>query len=159
MTNRIDYQKQSPELYKKFLEFNMAFAKSPIEKVIRDLVDIRASQLNGCAFCVDMHVKAATMHHERALRLHHIAVWRESTLFTARERAALAWTEILTQIPAHGVPDDIFNRVRAEFSETEVSDLTFLIMSINAWNRVNVAFQIEPGTYDKAYGVDKSGLS
>ncbi|MBM0206428.1 carboxymuconolactone decarboxylase family protein [Micromonospora sp. STR1s_5] len=159
MSQRIDYQKQSPELFKKFVGFSMAFEQSALEESIRDLVDIRASQINGCAFCLDMHVKAATMHGERPLRLHHVAIWRESTLFSPRERAALAWTDILTQIPAYGVPDDVYEDVRTQLSEKELSDLTFLVMSINAWNRVNVAFQTVPGTYDKAFGVDKSGLS
>ncbi|GAB3627400.1 alkylhydroperoxidase [Pandoraea terrae] len=159
MTQRIDYMKQSPELFKKFVEFSLALKQSAIEESIRDLVDIRASQINGCAFCVDMHVKEATMHGERPLRLHHIATWRESTLFSPRERAALAWTEILTQIPAQGVPDDVYERVRTHLSEKELSDLTFLVMSINAWNRVNVGFRLVPGAYDKAFGVDKAGLS
>jgi AhpD family alkylhydroperoxidase len=159
MSQRIDYQKQSPELFKKFVEFSMALQHSAIEETIRDLVDIRASQLNGCAFCLDMHVKAATQHGERPLRLHHVAIWRESTLFSQRERAALAWTEVLTRIPADGVPDDVYDRVRSVLSEKELSDLTFLVMAINAWNRVNVGFRIVPGTYDKAFGVDRSGLS
>ncbi|MCX7512259.1 carboxymuconolactone decarboxylase family protein [Frateuria hangzhouensis] len=158
MTQRIDYQKQSPELVKKFIEINMALKHSAVEESIRTLVEIRASQLNGCAFCVDMHVKEATIHGERPLRLHHLAIWRESPLFSPRERAALAWTEILTQLPPHGVPDDVYNRVREQFSEKELSDLTFMVMSINAWNRVSVAFQVVPGSYDKAYGLDKSGL-
>lgn len=159
MTQRIDYQKQSPELFKKFLAFSLALNESAIEPTIRDLVDIRASQINGCAFCVDMHVKEATIHGERALRLHHVAIWRESTLFNARERAALEWTEILTRLPAEGVPDDVYERVRAQLSEKELSDLTFLVMAINSWNRVNVGFRAVPGTYDKAFGIDKSGLS
>jgi len=159
MTQRIDYQKQSPELFKKFVEFSLALKHSAIEESIRDLVDIRASQINGCAFCLDMHVKEATIHGERPLRLHHVAAWRESTQFSPRERAALAWTEVLTQIPAQGVPDDIYERVRTQLSEKELSDLTFLVMSINAWNRVNVGFRLVPGAYDKAFGVDKSGLS
>lgn len=158
MTQRIDYQKQSPELFKKFVAFSFALKQSAIEQSIRELVDLRVSQLNACAFCVDMHVKEATMHGERALRLHHIATWRESTLFSPRERAALAWAEILTQIPAQGVPDDIYERVRTQLSEKELSDLTFQVMAINAWNRVNVGFQVVPGTYDQAFGVDKSGL-
>ena len=158
MTQRIDYQKQSPELFKKFVEFSLAFKNSAIEESIRDLVDIRASQINGCAFCLDMHVKEATIHGERPLRLHHVAIWRESTLFSPRERAALAWTEILTQIPAQGVPDDVYDRVRTQLSEKELSDLTFLVMSINAWNRANIGFRVAPGIYDKAFGVDKSGL-
>ena len=122
MTQRIDYQKQSPELFKKFVEFSMALRHSAIEESIRDLVNIRASQINGCAFCVDMHVKEATIHGERPLRLHHLAIWRESTLFIPRERAALAWTEILTQLPAQGVPDDVYEHVRAQLSEKELSD-------------------------------------
>ena len=158
MTQRIEYQKQSPELFKKFLEFSMAVKHSTIEESIHDLVNIRASQINGCAFCLDMHVKEATIHGERPLRLHHLAIWRESTLFSPRERAALAWTEILTQLPAQGVPDDVYDRVRTQLSEKELSDLTFLVMSINAWNRVNVGFKTIPGTYDKELGLDKSGL-
>jgi AhpD family alkylhydroperoxidase len=159
MTQRIDYQKQSPELFRKFVELSLALKQSAIEESIRDLVDIRASQINGCAFCLDMHVKEATIHGERPLRLHHVAAWRESTLFSPRERAALAWTEILTRIPAQGAPDELYERVRTQLSEKELSDLTFLVMSINAWNRVNVGFQVVPGTYDKAFGVDQSGLS
>lgn len=159
MTQRIDYQKQSPELFKKFVEFSLALRQSSIETSIRDLVDIRASQINGCAFCVDMHVKEATIHEERPLRLHHVAIWRESTLFNPRERAALAWTEALTQISPHGVSDDMYELVRTQLSEKELSDLTFLVMSINAWNRVNVGFRVAPGTYDKAFGIEKSGLS
>lgn len=137
-------------------------AESPgcvIEQGIRDLVDVRASQINGCAFCVDMHVKEATLHGERPLRLHHVAIWRESTLFSLRERAALAWTEALTTLSAHGVADSIYERVRTQLSEKELSDLSFQVMSINAWNRINVGFQIVPGRHDKAFGLDKSGLA
>ncbi|ADG15243.1 carboxymuconolactone decarboxylase family protein [Paraburkholderia atlantica] len=159
MTQRIDYQQQSPELFKKFVEFSLVLKKSAIEETIRHLVDIRASQLNGCSFCVDMHVKEATIHDERPLRLHHVAVWRESNLFTPRERAALAWTEALTQISPLGVSDEIYDRVRTQFSEKELSDLTFQVMSINAWNRINIGLRIPPGIYDKAFGVDKSGLA
>jgi len=159
MTQRIDYQKQSPDLFRKFVEFSFAVRNSVIEESIRDLVDIRASQINGCAFCLDMHVKEATIHGERPLRLHHVAAWRESTLFSPRERAALAWTEILTRMPEQGVPDEVYERVRTQLSEKELSDLTFLVMSINAWNRVNVAFRSVPGTHDKAFGIDKSGLA
>jgi AhpD family alkylhydroperoxidase len=156
---RVDYQKQSPELFKKFVEFNMTFGHSSIEESIRELVELRVSQINGCAFCVDMHVKRATIHGERTLRLHHVAIWRESNLFAPRERACLAWAEVLTQIPAQGVADEIFERVRTQLSEKEISDLTFSVMAINAWNRVNVAFHVEPGIFDKAYGLEKANLS
>lgn len=159
MTQRIDYQKQSPELFKKFVEFNTAMKDSAVEESIRDLVVIRASQINGCSFCLDMHVKQATLHGERPLRLYHIAAWRDSTLFIPRERAALAWTEVLTQLPAQGVPDELYDRVRGQLSEKEISDLTFLVMAINAWNRVNVGFKTVPGAYDKAFGLDKANLA
>ncbi|NSX14738.1 carboxymuconolactone decarboxylase family protein [Cupriavidus taiwanensis] len=157
MTQRVNAMKQSAELFKKYLEFTTAL-DGAIEASIRDLVEIRASQLNGCAFCLDMHVKQARLHGERELRLHHVAIWRESTLFQPRERAALAWTEALTQLPAQGVPDELYERVRGQLSEKELSDLTFLVMSINGWNRLNVAFRTVPGSADKAYGLDKANL-
>ena len=159
MSQRLDYQKQSPELLKKLVEFSLLTHKSSIEQSIRDLVNIRASQMNGCAFCVDMHIKEATIHGERPLRLHHVAIWRESQLFNRRERAALAWTEVLTHLPSQGVPDDIYESVRAQLSEKEIVDLTYDIMAINAWNRISVGFRSEPGTGDKLYGLDKAGLS
>ena len=159
MSQRLDYQQQSPDLFKKFVEFSVQTQKSSIEPSIRDLVNIRASQMNGCAFCLDMHVKEATIHGERPLRLHHVASWRESPLFAPRERAALAWTEALTQLSPQGVADDIYERVRTQLSEKEITDLTFDIMAINAWNRVNVGFRTVPGTADKAFGLDKARLS
>ncbi|MGF6662371.1 AhpD family alkylhydroperoxidase [Paraburkholderia atlantica] len=159
MSQRINYIQQSPELFKKFLEFSNLLKESSIEESVRDLVSIRASQLNGCAFCLDMHVKEAKIHGERELRIHHLPAWRESTLFAPRERAALAWTEVLTKLPEQGVPDDIYERVRTQFSEKELSDLTYDIMAINAWNRVNVAFRTVPGSADKAYGLDKANLT
>jgi len=159
MTQRINYMEQSPELTKKFMEFSHQLAKGSIDQSIIDLVSIRASQINGCTFCIDMHVKEAKIHGERELRLYHLASWRESTLFIPRERAALAWTEVLTKLPDGGVPDDVYDRVRTQLSEKELSDLTFAVMSINGWNRANVAFRPEPGTYDKAWGLDKAKLS
>jgi AhpD family alkylhydroperoxidase len=159
MTQRINYIQQSPELFKKFLEFSNQLKDSAIEESICDLVSIRASQINGCGFCVDMHVKEARLHGERELRLHHLAIWRESTLFAPRERAALAWTEALTKLSEPGVPDDIYEQVRTQFSEKELSDLTYEVMSINAWNRANVAFRTVPGSADKAFGLDKANLA
>jgi AhpD family alkylhydroperoxidase len=159
MTTRIDYMQQSPELTKKFLDFSLQLAKGPIEQSILDLVSVRASQLNGCTFCIDMHVKEAKIHGERELRLYHLASWRESNLFEPRERAALAWTECLTKLPDGGVPDELYERVRTQLSERELSDLTFAVMSINGWNRANVAFRPEPGKFDKAWGLDKANLA
>jgi AhpD family alkylhydroperoxidase len=159
MTQRINYAEQSAEFFKKFVAFSTALNNSTIEEGIRHLVEIRASQLNGCGLCVDMHIKQATIHGERPLRLHHLAIWRESTPFVPRERAALAWTEVLTRIPEHGVPDELYERVRTQFSEKELSDLTFIVMSINAWNRAGVAFKTVPGAYDAAFGLDKANLN
>jgi|SRR6478735_6136471 len=159
MTQRIAYAQQSPVLFKKFLEFNNAIREAGIDQNIYTLVDIRASQLNGCAFCLDMHVKQAKIHGERELRVHHVSIWRESPLFSPRERAALAWTEALTKLPEQGVSDELFEEARAQFSDKELSDLTFLVMGINAWNRVNVAFRTPPGSADKAYGLDQANLT
>ena len=159
MTQRIDYVKLSPELAKKYTEFSMAAKASPIGPTIKHLVNLRASQLNGCAFCVDMHVKEAKIHGERELRLHHVAVWRESPLFNARERAALEWTEALTQLPPHGVSDAIYDAVRAQFDEKEIAALSFAVMAINGWNRLSIGFRAEPGSRDAMYGLTKSGLS
>jgi AhpD family alkylhydroperoxidase len=159
MTQRLDYQKQAPELFNKFGAFSMAVKKSSIEEPISNLVEIRASQINGCAFCLDMHIKQATISGERPLRIYHLPAWRESALFSPRERAALAWTEALTQLSPQGVSDEVYEQVRKEFSEKEITDLTYAVMTINAWNRINVAFRVTPGTADKAYGLDKAGLA
>jgi AhpD family alkylhydroperoxidase len=157
--SRVNYIHESPEMFRAFMSLSNAVKESSIEEKIRDLVAIRASQMNGCAFCLDMHIKQAKIHGERELRLHHVAAWRESTLFAPRERAALAWTEALTKLPEQGVSDEIFDRVRGQLSEKEISDLTFSIMLINAWNRINVGFKTVPGSSDAAFGLDKAGLS
>ena len=158
MTQRIDYQQQAPELFKKLVAISMQAAQG-IGGGISHLVEIRASQINGCAFCVDMHIKQALIDGERPLRIHHLTVWRESPLFSERERAALAWTEALTQLSPHGVPDDIYASVREQFSDKELTELTYVVMAINAWNRINVAFTSVPGSADKAFGLDKAGLT
>jgi len=158
MTQRLNAFAQSPELFKKFIEFGLLVRSGAIEESILALVEIRASQMNGCAFCLDMHVKQAKIHGERELRLHHVAIWRESPLFSPRERAALEWTEALTKLPEQGVPDEIYERVRVQLSEKEISDLSFAIMAINGWNRLNVGLRTVPGSVDKAYGLDKAKL-
>ncbi|HZX27965.1 MAG TPA: carboxymuconolactone decarboxylase family protein [Telluria sp.] len=152
---RISYSASNSAQFQKYLAFALSFT---MDKTLGTLVDIRASQMNGCAFCVDMHVKQATIEGERALRLHHVAIWRESNLFSARERAALEWTEALTQIDKEGVSDSLYDRVRAQFSEEELVELTFRVTAINGWNRMNVAFRTPPGILDKQYGLDRAGL-
>ncbi|CAB3685453.1 MAG: carboxymuconolactone decarboxylase family protein [Achromobacter sp.] len=159
MTQRLNYFQASAELSKKYMDFSAAMKKVPVIEAFGDLIDIRASQINGCGFCLDMHVKQAKLRGERELRLHHIAIWRDSPLFSPRERAALAWTEALTTLPAHGVPDDVYAQVREQLTESEISDLTFRIVAINGWNRLNVAFRTVPGSVDAAYGLDKAGLA
>lgn len=157
---RIDYPQQAPALLQKYFDFSMAIGRDgSVEQGLLHLIEIRASQMNGCAFCVDMHVKQAHLHKEGALRLHHVAIWHESPLFSARERAALAWTEALTRLPVGGVPDALYEQVREHFTEQEITVLTFQIMAINGWNRISVAFRTKPGSKDKAFGLDKSGLS
>jgi len=159
MSQRLNYMQQSPEFFKKLMEFNNVQQDCAIETAILDLVHIRASQLNGCGFCVDMHVKEAKIHGERELRIYHLPIWRESTLFNPRERAALEWTEIVTRLPEHGIPDEVYNRVREQFSEKEISDLTFSITIINNWNRLSISFKNVPGSADAAYGLTKAGLN
>jgi len=159
MTQRINYFQKSPDLTQKLVELNNLLNKCSIEEKTRDLVSIRASQVNGCAFCLDMHVKEAKLHGERELRIYHLPTWRESPLFSPRERAALTWTEVLTRLPEQGVGDDIFDRVSSQLSPKEISDLTFVVGAINAWNRLNVAFRTVPGSADSIYGLDKAKLS
>jgi AhpD family alkylhydroperoxidase len=158
MNQRLDYSALSPELFKAFLHFSLAVGKA-MDPTLKDLVQMRASQLNGCAFCVDMHVKEAKIHGERELRLYHLPIWRESTLFTPKERAALEWTEAVTRLGEHGVPDALYNGVREQLSEKELVDLTFAIMAINGWNRIGIAMQAVPGSQDALYGLTKAGLS
>ena len=158
MTQRLNYAQQAPELIKKMSDLSMAVKSSSIEEKLYDLVQIRASQINGCAFCLDMHVKEAKIHGESELRLYHVAIWHESNLFAPRERAALSWTEAVTKLPEGGIPDELYERVRGQLSEKEITDLTFSIMAINAWNRLAISFKAVPGSADKLYGLDKAGL-
>lgn len=159
MAERLDHMRQVPALTQKLTELTFALKKCTVEQTILSLVEIRASQLNGCAFCLDMHVKQAKLHGERELRLHHVAIWRESPLFSDRERAALEWTEALTRLSPHGVSDEIYAQARAQFSDEDLVYLTYMVMVINAWNRASIAFQSVPGSQDKAFGLDKSGLA
>lgn len=158
MTQRLNYAKSAPELLKKLTDFSMQLRKGSLDPSLINLVNIRASQVNGCAFCVDMHIKEAKIQGERDLRLHHIVIWRESTLFSKRERAALEWTEAVTQISGRGVSDEVFATTREAFSETELSELTFAIGAINAWNRLAISFRAVPGSADAAFGLEKAGL-
>ena len=133
-------------------------ASLKLDTPLKDLIKIRVSQINGCIFCVDMHVKEAKLHGERELRLHHLAVWHESTLFTEKERAALQWAENLTRISERGIHDADYAAVRAHFDEEELVALTHVINTINVWNRLNVAFATPAGSMDSLIGLEKAGL-
>jgi AhpD family alkylhydroperoxidase len=160
MPARQNYMQTSPTFFKKYQDFSAALKSSnTLEGSILSLIDIRASQLNGCAFCLDMHVKEAKIRGERDLRVHHVAIWRESPLFNVREKAALAWTEALTHLSHEGISDAQYAAAREHLSENELSDLTFAVMSINGWNRLNAAFRNPPGSADKFFGLDKAGLN
>jgi AhpD family alkylhydroperoxidase len=118
-----------------------------LEQSLLELVKFRASQINGCAYCIDMHTKDARAHGETEQRLYALSAWRETPYFTERERAALAWTEAVTLVSATGVPDDDYEEARLHFDDGELVDLTFAIVAINGWNRLAVSFRKVPGTY------------
>jgi AhpD family alkylhydroperoxidase len=159
MSQRLNYYKQSPELTKKLFELGQAVKKSSLGDTLIDLINIRASQINGCAFCLDMHCKEAKIHGEQELRVYHIPVWRESPLFSDAEKAALEWTEAVTRISPESVSDEVYDRVRGHFSETQISELTFAVGVINLWNRLSISFGIVPGSQDQMLGLTKAGLS
>ena len=123
-------------------------ARSALEPSLIELVRTRASQINGCAYCIDMHTKDARKRGETEQRLYALAAWRETPFFTDRERAALAWTEALTLIAETHAPDDVYEEVRKQFSETEIAALTVAVIAINAWNRVAISMRTVPGTYE-----------
>ena len=158
MSQRLDYYTASPDLSKKLFELSGAVKKGSLGNTLLDLVNIRASQLNGCALCLDMHCKEAKIHGERELRIYHVPIWRESPLFSDAEKAALEWTEAVTRLSDHGVDDQVYDRVRAQFSEDQISELTFAIGVINLWNRLNISFRTVPGSADEMLGLTKAGL-
>ena len=122
-------------------------AKSPIEKPLLDLVYLRVSQMNGCAFCLDMHAKDLRANGEAEQRLYVLDAWREAPFYTEKERAALAWAESLTKIASGSVPDEIYANARKQFSEAELVDLTLAVITINGYNRINIAFGAPVGSY------------
>jgi AhpD family alkylhydroperoxidase len=144
MQPRIDTTRVKPEAYKALLGLQSYVDATGLEQSLRYLVQIRASQINGCALCVHMHLRDARKAGEQQERLDLVAVWREAPVFTARERAALSWTEAVTLVAESRVPDDVYETARAEFSEQELVDLTMALVAINGWNRLMVSFRIPP---------------
>ena len=159
MSQRLDYASLAKPMFQQLYGFSRAVKSGSLDKSLLHLLDLRASLLNGCAFCVDIHTKEAIIDGEKEIRLFHVPVWRESPLFNERERAMFAWVEIVTQLPAHGVPQAAYDAVREQFSEQELAELTFAISSINVWNRLAIAFTAVPGSMDDALDLGKAGLS
>lgn len=138
MKPRLNLYEAAPDAMKAMLALETYVRGSGLEHSLIELVKTRASQINGCAYCLDMHTRDARAHGETEQRLYVLAAWRESPLFSARERAALAWTEALTLIADTHAPDDVYEDLRAQFSEAEVAKLSLLIVTINGWNRLAV---------------------
>ncbi|POA21365.1 alkylhydroperoxidase [Pseudomonas sp. FW300-N1A1] len=144
MQPRIDFYTASPEALKAMIALETAVSRLPLEKTIIELVKLRASQINGCAFCIDMHTADAIKGGETPRRLFGVSAWRETPFFTPRERAALAWTESLTLLSQTHAPDEDYEQLSAEFDAREMVDLTVAITTINAWNRLAVGFRKMP---------------
>jgi AhpD family alkylhydroperoxidase len=140
---RLDYTTASPEAYKKLLAVSAFLHHSGLEPNLLELVFIRASQINGCAWCLDFHSKRARHSGETEQRLYLLAGWRDAPVYSPRERAALEWSEAVTLIAGHPVPDDVYQRARDQFNETELTNLTMAVGMINLWNRINVAFHTD----------------
>ena len=147
MAHRIDVDKVAPGAVRAMLGVEDYVRSSGIEPSLLELVKLRASEMNGCAYCVDMHTKDARAQGEAEQRLYAVAVWQEAPFFTERERVALAWTEAVTYVGYTHVPDDVYQRARQHFSEKELVDLTMALIAINGWNRLAVSFRKEAGTY------------
>ncbi|NBF05846.1 carboxymuconolactone decarboxylase family protein [Pseudomonas sp. Fl5BN2] len=144
MQPRLDFYTASPEALKAMIALETAVSRLPLEKSLVELVKLRASQINGCAFCVDLHSRDALKHGETERRLFAVAVWRESPFFTPRERAALAWTEALTRLSETHAPDADYEWLTSQFSASECVDLSMAISTINSWNRLAVGFRKLP---------------
>jgi len=146
MSNRVNVARVAPQVYHAMRVLQNHVDGSSLEKLLLELVKLRASYINGCAYCVDMHAKDARVLGETEQRIYSVPVWRETPFFTPRERAALAWTEVVTEI-SKGVSDDAYEQAREHFDEAELAELTMAIITINAWNRLAIPFQSEVGSY------------
>ncbi|RFU44910.1 carboxymuconolactone decarboxylase family protein [Paraburkholderia sp. DHOC27] len=144
MKQRLDFYQASPNAVKALMALEAQNDRSSIEKPLAELVRLRASQINGCAYCVDMHAADARQAGETERRLAAVVVWRETPFFTERERAALAWTEAVTLVSHDHVPDAVWEAVKPHLSDTEIVDLTLLISAINSWNRLAISFRKMP---------------
>jgi len=147
MQARLDARKAAPEAMKAISNLHAYVRRCGIDHTLLELIKLRASQINRCAWCMDMHTKELRAAGESEQRLYLLSAWRECPFYTERERAALAWTEALTLLTEENVPDDVFTLARSQFSEEELVNLTVAIVAINGANRINVAFRTVPGNY------------
>jgi AhpD family alkylhydroperoxidase len=150
MKARLNYGKAAPEVYDAMDALDQYLNTCGLERRLVNLIQLRASQINGCAYCLDMHWKDLRAIDESEQRLYSLDAWRECPYYTDRERAALAWTEAVTRIADGHVPDAVYEDVRPYFSDKELSDLTLAVATINAWNRLSIAARLVPGTYQPA---------
>ncbi len=150
MEARLNYPKAAPGAYKAMSGLENYLADCGLEPALKELVKMRASQINGCAYCIDMHSQDARAQGETEQRLYALSAWRETPFFSERERAALLWTEKLTLISNDHVPDDVYEQVRQHFTDKELVDLTLAVATINAWNRLAISFRSVPGRYKPA---------
>jgi len=150
MKPRIDAAKAAPGAYHAMLGLEHYLHQSGLEIPLLHLIKLRASQINGCAYFIDMHTKDLRAAGETEQRLYLLDAWRESPMYDDRERAALAWTEAVTRVTDGHVPDEIFEQAHGQFSEAELADLTLAAVAINSWNRLNIAFRTVPGSYQPA---------
>jgi AhpD family alkylhydroperoxidase len=150
MEPRINYLKVAPGVFEAMFGFSKYLQKCGLEESLIDLICLRASQINGCAYCIDMHWKDLRAAGEEEQRLYGLDAWEESPYYSDRERAALAWTDSVTNIREGHVPDKVYELVRKFFTEKELADLTLAITAINGWNRLNIAARTIPGTYQPA---------
>ena len=147
MKARIDLMHVTPGIIQAMLGLDRQVRRAHLDHQLLDLVRMRASQLNGCSYCLDMHSKDARAGGETEQRLYGLDAWRETPYYSARERAALEWTEALTLVAETRVPDEVYERVRQQFSEDELVHLSLAIVAINGWNRLNIAARTVPGDY------------
>ena len=147
MKARLDFRKASPQADKAMMGLHMFVRNCGLDHTLLELVKLRASQLNGCAHCIDMHTKELRADRESEQRLYLLNAWRESPFYSDRERAALAWTEAVTLLPQSEVPDEVFEEARKQFSEEELVNLTMTMVAINGANRLNIAFRTVPGSH------------
>lgn len=150
MEARLNYKEASPQATKAMSELHSFVAKCGLDHSLLEIVKLRASQINGCAWCMDMHTKELRADGESEQRLYLLSAWRECLFYSPRERAALAWTEALTRLDHGEVPDAIYDEARKHFSEEELVNLTIAVVAINGANRINIAFRTIPGSYQPA---------